>query len=354
MTRDRLVITGLPTPAHQALATRLGCATEAVWHLEALKADTPSLRVIAGYQAPWDALDSMLSSAGGDAAAALDEWCRYHEVLLRWRNRFPADCLLFQADRVAGRWEELAAAADQFAGTGDTHDAGPAPAAAPASARAAVCAMLLDRLAPHAIELYRALEACASLFGREPEFETAPTDTQAALDLLLAEWARSAGQDARVAQLAGALAAIEKRERQWSADASAQSAVNAKQLADLGELAKARNEQAKLAGERQVKVGELTRSVTELQVQVARLGKEREDQAQRLADLQQKLQHSERENQQTLVLLHQAQADFERHLQAGIEQERVLGDYARAVRQARVEIERLGPATTKPRRPLAP
>src|SRR5262249_9120032 len=126
------------------------CATEAVWHLDAL--GSPGMRVIAGYQPPWIALDTILTQLDGEEASqAVELWCRYHEHLLAWRAQFPGRCLLFNADRVDESFDELQAAVAKLIGIKPPRGRPIQSRPVAHQERARIFGFLLDRLEPRAI-----------------------------------------------------------------------------------------------------------------------------------------------------------------------------------------------------------
>jgi len=184
----------------------------------------------------------------------------------------------------------------------------------PAAAHRESCFQIVDSLAPECLELYSELESCAELMGREPEFEfESPAQRQAQgreLLLLLAERARVAGvlahaeassnesresndvaeqylrelsasQD-QIRTLQEQLRQLNTRVSAYEAERTAlQSENESLRLqphpvkAEVEQLVLARNEQTRLATERQAQIEQLTKA--------------RDEQTEREADLKARL-----------------------------------------------------------------
>src|SRR5581483_10702681 len=188
--RDSVLGLERSTPRSQFNAV---CMTRGAWLLEELKEDVDTLRVVAAYEAPWRALDRLFARTRpdlGTSAKLVDQWCLYHEQLLSWRASYPSRCLLFSVHGIDAVFGELQAEVAKLAGV-KIRRFSPirmAPESAE-SGRAAVFGALLERLSPHAMDVYRELEGCSNLFGREPDF-TSPSHAAALnADLLARQWA---------------------------------------------------------------------------------------------------------------------------------------------------------------------
>ena len=181
-----------------------------LWALEDIAAALPDVLFVVCYEAPWLALDAVLEQ-GPDRflahpRAALALWCSYYREALRLRTVLGQRMVLVNSG-LTGAWD--AHLLDYLRDYGvmlerdpdDPDDARGLMAGGGAGAR------LLDAAAPECWDVYEALEGCALLLGRAPQFRQtlgAPTDADA--DAVLRRW--SAGHGERRAR--AALAAVEQ------------------------------------------------------------------------------------------------------------------------------------------------
>ncbi len=177
---------------------------QAPWVLPALKDEGVQLRVAAGYLPPWKALDLFLASGSEQTSPSelLDYWCDYHERLLQWRQEHGVECLLFRFDLVSETWPDWLTAVQRLAGTPATTEVQPPPPEhQECGPRSELYASLLDQVCPRATDIFRALEACADLFGEEPVFQIPVPDPKIGLQTLLSEWSTSAGSSKQTSAL---------------------------------------------------------------------------------------------------------------------------------------------------------
>lgn len=190
-----------------AMEGGLLCAAPAfLWLLETVAEASPDTLFVVCYEAPWHAFDTLLAQAPDrflpDPRAALDSWRMYYREALRLRATL-GQRMVFVNARFTGGWDPrllaylqqhgvtLARATAPDAGTGDQDAAGLA------------FAHMLDAAAPEYLDVYEALEGCALLFGRAPEFRpalaAAPGDYA---DAMLRQWSKGPAEKHLRAQLA--------------------------------------------------------------------------------------------------------------------------------------------------------
>lgn len=178
-----------------------------LWALEDIAAALPDVLFVVCYEAPWLALDTLLERASerflAHPRAALDLWRRYYREALRLRSVLGPRMVLVNA-QFTGGWDT-----QLLAYLGDHGTAlPPAPGAHENAAQAGWAfaqARLLDIAAPECWDLYEALEGCAVLLGRAPQFRqtlAAPSDAHA--DAVLQQWSTAHGERRARAALAAA------------------------------------------------------------------------------------------------------------------------------------------------------
>lgn len=178
-----------------------------LWALEDIATALPDVLFVVCYEAPWLALDTLLERASerflAHPRAALDLWRRYYREALRLRSVLGPRMVLVNA-QFTGGWDT-----QLLAYLGDHGIAlPPAPGAHENAAQAGWAfaqARLLDIAAPECWDLYEALEGCAVLLGRAPQFRqtlAAPSDAHA--DAVLQQWSTAHGERRARAELAAA------------------------------------------------------------------------------------------------------------------------------------------------------
>lgn len=181
------VITGFPGAARAQLARALGGAPLDLAALQDWRAadatvpgSAPAVRLIGTYSAPWEALTE---GESGRATEQLAEWMAWQTALLSaWQQR-PGEVMLLNTGRLHGAVALTGASAATAMALADAL-AGLAPGR-PAPGRGALFAWM----APEAWEIYEALESCAWLDAREPEYRSAlPALDQHVLQDVLEAW----------------------------------------------------------------------------------------------------------------------------------------------------------------------
>tara|TARA_R110000787_G_scaffold57667_1_gene131544 strand:+ start:8458 stop:9849 length:1392 start_codon:yes stop_codon:yes gene_type:complete len=194
---------------------------QAPWSLPALLEAGIQVRVAAGYLPPWKALDLFMASSPEQTSPSdlLEYWCEYHERLLQWRQEHGVDCLLFRFDLISESWPDWLVAVERLAGATVTTEAqAPLPEHQECGPRAELYASLLDQVCPRATDIFRALEACADLFGKEPVFQIPVPDPKMGLQTLLSEWSTSAGSSKRTSALQAQILQLTAERDQQAAD----------------------------------------------------------------------------------------------------------------------------------------
>lgn len=170
-----------------------------------LASEDETMEIVVLYEAPWDALARELRACPVEqtvkATEFLRNWIEFHRTVLDARERY-------------GRRLSLVNISDLDATTLATHflprfpqlqaDELLAPVAPPStsSAASAAHAKAFEAFAPTSWDMYEALESCATLFGREPQFRYGlrMSETEA-LNYLTAEWHSTEAHDSLLLQL---------------------------------------------------------------------------------------------------------------------------------------------------------
>lgn len=161
------------------------CTATAVLRIDTLLARSAELKILAFYQPPWEALleacEQSAITDGEDGLAWLRYWLKYHQRLLAARMAAPDRVLLVNV----GRIEDVNALASALHDAGMSFPVQSAGRVAMQAAETPLSRLLAGQMAEigrEYWELYEALESCALLVGRDPEFQGS-TDTVDVADM---------------------------------------------------------------------------------------------------------------------------------------------------------------------------
>jgi len=358
MNEGSLLVSGWPAQMRDAMARQLDAAffSRIVGHkvrggprvvpvtelAEDILQAHPDGLVLAFYQAPWIAVQD---AAQTDPREALTSWLAYNKRLLRVRQVFKGRVLLLNADKLETTSDaflrELQGRAglsfqsnaienftEVLKGTGRDH-------------LACVRSKLFEWLAPECWDLYEALESCAWLGGREPEFRSTmampPAD---ALDDIFHEWkdARRAPQlqsqhqeaerqaQQHASQLEAQLALVRKKhdeslasleqlqgelERSLTTLHRTKSEHNAAHNAWKAERATLESQCAKYASEVEAANSRVLKIEKDLKQHIEGAARKETQLEKQLAELESRAKEAEQESELLLSQLHQVQEELE-------------------------------------------
>ena len=204
MVNDAIAAVGLPSEGLAQLAGELNlpqlAEAETARACESLKAADaiqglqhhlgahPDRKAVVVYPTPWGFLgrrvfDAALKTPQPVPAATLvrrtlDFWLSYHAALLELTRQQPARYIVVNGERPAAS-DAVAALMDQRFRERRAPGRGIAPRDRTAAHRYGnIAYQLVEAVSPACLETYAALESCADLFGRQPEFAVAATSRQ--------------------------------------------------------------------------------------------------------------------------------------------------------------------------------